>query len=114
MGYDTYMQFILNLGNTIVACFGACLGVALADRMPRRKVLVIGTFFCAVFLAINGALSARWAQLPDDGKNLSVGRAAVASYFLFGIVNTFTYTPLQAIYPVESLTTTARAKGECL
>lgn len=108
------MQFILNLGNTLVSCFSACLGVALADRMLRRKVLIVGTFFCAVFLAINGALSARWAQLPEGGKSLSVGRAAVASYFLFGIVNTFTYSPLQAIYPVECLTTSTRAKGECL
>lgn len=44
LGYGTSMQFILNLINSITSCIGALTGVALADRMPRRKVLVIGTF----------------------------------------------------------------------
>ena len=111
VGYDNYMQFVLNLANSITSCFGALCGVALADRMPRRKVLVIGTFICAILLAINGGLSARWAQMEVGAQDLKVGRGAVAAYFFFNIVYSFTYTPLQALYPVECLATTARAKG---
>ena len=111
MGYDNYMQFVLNLASSIVSCAGALAGVALSDRMPRRKVLIIGTFLCSILLAINGGLSTRWGQFPAGDQNLSVGKGAVAAYFFFNIVYAFTYTPLQALYPVECLQTTARAKG---
>ena len=106
------MQFILNLAGSIVSTVGAFLGVSVADRMRRRRVLVVGTFLSACFLGMNGALSARWAQLPDDAKNLAVGKAAVASFFFCSFVYNFTYLPLQALYPVECLTTNGRAKGE--
>lgn len=111
VGYDNYMQFVLNLANSFCSAFGAGCGVALADKMPRRKVLVIGTAVCAVMLAINGGLSAKWAQTPEDQKDLKVGRGAVAAFFFFNIIYSFAYTPLQALYPVECLQTNARAKG---
>ena len=111
MGYGTYMQFVLNLAGSFVSCFGSLCGVAVADRLSRRKVLVVGTFASAVFLGMNGALSGVWAKMADDAKNLKVGQAAVASFFLFSYAYTFTYLPLQALYPVECLTTNARAKG---
>ncbi|KAG8965040.1 hypothetical protein FRC03_000995 [Tulasnella sp. 419] len=111
VGYGDDMVFNLNLANSFTSAFGAGWGVALADRMPRRKVLVAGTFASAVMLAGNGGLSARWAATPEDSKNLNVGRGSVAFFFLFNIVYSFTYTPLQALYPVECLQTTTRAKG---
>jgi hypothetical protein len=108
------MQFVLNLVNSLVSCFGALCGVALADRMPRRKVLVWGTGICAVFLAINGGLSDLWSkQAARNGGSgsISVGQGAITAYFFFNIVFSFAYTPLQALYPVECLATTTRAKG---
>jgi len=111
VGYDNYMQFVLNLANSFTSAFGAGCGVALADKMPRRKVLVIGTAVCSVMLAINGGLSAKWANTPEDQKNLNVGRGAVAAFFFFNIIYSFAYTPLQALYPVECLQTNSRAKG---
>ena len=105
------MQFVLNLAGSIVSAVGAFGGVALADHMSRRRVLIAGTFASAVLLGMNGGLSARWAQTPADDKNLAVGQAAVASYFFFSFAYTFTYSPLQALYPVECLTTNGRAKG---
>lgn len=111
VGYNNHQQFVLNLASSIVSCFGALWGVALADRLPRRKVLVAGTLGSAIFLGINGGLSAKWAREVGH-ENLSVGQGAVAAYFLFNVVYSFAYTPLQAIYPVECLTTNARAKGE--
>ena len=112
LGYSNYMQFVLNLASSIVSCFGALCGVAVADKFSRRKVLVFGTLASALFLGINGGLSARWAQMPEDAKDIKVGQGAVASYFFFNIVYSFAYTPLQAIYPVECLSTNGRAKGE--
>ncbi|KIJ56848.1 hypothetical protein M422DRAFT_40425 [Sphaerobolus stellatus SS14] len=110
-GYDTNAQFVLNLGNSIVSAVAASVGVALSDRMPRRQALIWGTLASALFLGINGGLSLKWAHMPEDAKILSVGQGAVAAYFFFNIVYSFAYTPLQGLYPVECLETTARAKG---
>jgi hypothetical protein len=106
--------------------------VTLTDRMPRRKVLVIGTFTCAVMLAINAGLSAVLdGQVTSEkitGKPVSksVAQGALAAYFMFNVIFSyvpllcftgcelmirFTYTPLQGVIPVESLETTTRAKG---
>ncbi|KAG8906588.1 hypothetical protein FRB99_006543 [Tulasnella sp. 403] len=111
VGYDDYQIFCLNLANSFTSAIGAGCGVAVADSMPRRKVLVWGTLACAMLLAGNGILSAMWAHLPADRKDLNVGRGAVAFFFLFNITFGFSYTPLQALYPVEVLKTTTRAKG---
>jgi len=99
------------LSNSITSCAGALLGVALSDRMPRRKALIWATLACSVLLAINGGLSAKWAKFPAGEQDISVGQGAVAAYFFFNIIYSFAYTPLQALYPVECLQTTARAKG---
>ncbi|KAG8906586.1 hypothetical protein FRB99_006541 [Tulasnella sp. 403] len=53
---------------------------------------------------------AKWAHLPKDHKELNIGRGAVAFFLLFNILFSFTYTPVQALYPVEVLRTTTRAK----
>ncbi|CAE6439961.1 unnamed protein product [Rhizoctonia solani] len=111
VGYDNYMQFVLNLACSFCAAFGAACSVVLADKMPRREVLIYGTAASAVLLAINGGLSAKWAQSPEGEKDLKVGRGAVAAFFWFCIVNSFAYTAFQALYPVECLHTNARAKG---
>jgi MFS family permease len=101
VGYDSNMQFILNLVNNILSALGAITGVALSDRMPRRRVLVMGTLLCAFWLGINGGLSKVWADNDKKGTiDLAVGRGAVAAYYFFGITYSFTYTPLQALYPV--------------
>jgi len=110
-GYNTHDQFVLNLGNSIVSAVSASTGVSLSDRMPRRQALIWGTLASALFLGINGGLSLRWAKMPEDAKILSVGQGAVAAYFFFNIVYSFSYTPLQGLYPVEVLQTTTRAKG---
>lgn len=74
---------------------GAGIGVSIADRAPRRPILVWGTLACAAMLAGNAALSRAWAGQPVGMENLSIGRGAVTFYFLFNIIYSFTYTPLQ-------------------
>ena len=71
VGYDTDQQFDLNLANSFTSAIGAGFGVALADKMPRRTVLVWGTFVCSIMLALNGGFSAAWAHESDDQKNLN-------------------------------------------
>jgi hypothetical protein len=67
--------------------------VCLTDRMPRRKVLVIGTFTCAVTLAVNAGLSAVLDKQVTSGQTVSksVAQGALAAYFLFNVI--FSYVP---------------------
>jgi len=112
VGYDSNMQFVLNLMITVLATLGAVTGAALSDRMPRRKVLVVGTLLCGLWLGINGGLSKVWTDNYKKGViDLGVGRGAVAAFFLFGITYAFTYVPLMALYTVECLDNATRAKG---
>jgi sugar porter (SP) family MFS transporter len=95
-----------------LSAIGALTAVTLTDRMPRRKVLVIGTFLCAAALGANAGLSAVLDQQQQRGDfSPSYGQGALASYFLFNIIFSFTYTPLQGAIPTEALETTTRAKG---
>ena len=61
-------------------------------------------------MALNSGLS---AALDQQGDNIqeSYAKGALAAYFLFNVVFSFTYTPLQAVIPTEALETTTRAKG---
>ncbi|KAI2627009.1 general substrate transporter [Hypomontagnella submonticulosa] len=103
-------QLAYNLLNSVLSAVGALTAVAFTDIMPRRKVLVFGTLACAAALATNSGLS---AALDAQGDNIqeSYAKGALASYFLFNIIFSFTYTPLQGVIPTEALETTTRAKG---
>ncbi|THH08760.1 hypothetical protein EW145_g2484 [Phellinidium pouzarii] len=111
LGFNTQMQFNMNLIGTCCNAAAAWYAVSLEDRMPRRKVLIWGTLGCSIMLALNAGFSALWAGYKVGNENLNVGRAGAAFFFLFGIVYAFTYTPLQSLYPAECLETTTRAKG---
>ena len=113
---STAQQLGFNVLNQCLSAIGAGIGVSLSDKMPRRKVLVIGTFVCAVMLAINGGTSAGVKQHSDADGNLdpnyvAYGQSALAFYFLFNTIYSFTYTPLQGIIPAEALDTNRRAKA---
>jgi hypothetical protein len=75
--------------------------------------LIFGTLACAAALACNSGLSAALDKQThsDNGVQTSYAQSALASYFLFNIIFSFTYTPLQAVVPTEALETTTRAKG---
>jgi sugar porter (SP) family MFS transporter len=108
-------QLAYNFLNQVLSAIGALTAVTLTDKMPRRKVLVIGTFMCAVALATNSGLSAVLDQYKQRGDfHLGYGQGALASYFMFNIIFSFTYTPLQGAIPTEALETTTRAKGLAL
>lgn len=114
-------QLGFNVLNSVLGAIGASVGVRYSDKMPRRTVLIFGTFACACLLAINGGASdgLKRYQLPDDdhdapgvlpaGKTLA--QTSLAFYFLFNVVFSFTYTPLQGIIPAEALDTNLRSKG---
>ncbi|KAJ5915599.1 hypothetical protein N7466_011532 [Penicillium verhagenii] len=113
LGYkSSSMQLLLNLVNQIISAVGAGTAVCLTDRMPRRPVLIYGTLACAIAMAINAAISEPIAKTGSI--SASKGQAALAFYYLFNVIFSFTYTPLQGVMPAEALETTTRAKGLAL
>ncbi|KGO67789.1 Major facilitator superfamily domain, general substrate transporter [Penicillium italicum] len=113
IGYEaSSTQLLLNLVNSIVSAVGALTAVHFTDRMRRRPVLIFGTLACAVTLGINAGILQEVANTGFIGKNK--GKAALAFYYLFNVVFSFTYTPLQGVIPAEALETTTRAKGLAL
>lgn len=111
-------QLAYNIINQVVSAFCALTAASLTDRMPRRAILPAGTFMCAVLLAINAGLSTVLDQKtvidPVTEKETvpeGIAKGALAAFFLFNCMFSFTYTPLQGVIPVESLSTNMRAKG---
>ncbi|KAL1412442.1 hypothetical protein Q8F55_000187 [Vanrija albida] len=110
---STTAQLGYNLLYAAMCAVGALAGAALTDHMPRRMVLTFGTLLLAVILGVFTGLNAIIDKdlLRGVPMNEGVGKAAIAVYVLFGIACAFTYTPLQAVVPVEALSTAMRAKG---
>lgn len=104
-----HQQLVYNFANSILSAFGAFSGAALTDRIGRRRRLYIGAFTLAVLLAMVAALSSAYGKA--DNVNTAGANATIAMVFLFGIVYSFTYTPLQALYCAEVLRQDIRAKG---
>lgn len=111
-------QLGYNLLNQGISAICALTAATLTDKMPRRAILPWGTLGCAVLLGINAGLSSVLdRQSNANGANgdgpisKPVAQGALAAYFLFNCLYSFTYTPLQGVVPVEALTTTMRAKG---
>lgn len=113
IGYESSStQLLLNLVNSIISAVGALTAVYFTDRMRRRPVLIFGTLACAIALGINAGILQEVANTGFIGK--TKGKAALAFYYLFNVVFSFTYTPLQGVIPAEALETTTRSKGLAL
>ncbi|ORY33140.1 putative MFS lactose permease [Naematelia encephala] len=108
LGYNLLGSVLGSIVTVFVSSFN--------DRIPRRMILVGGTFYMACMLAINAGLSKVMAdQLAANGTfSKSIAQGALAAYFLFLLGQCATNTPLQAIIPGEALENTTRAKGLAL
>ncbi|KJA16923.1 hypothetical protein HYPSUDRAFT_46832 [Hypholoma sublateritium FD-334 SS-4] len=79
-------------------------GSATVDRFGRRKVLLYSTIVMCVILAIVTGL------LSEFG-NAARANAGITFIYLFMVVFSYGWTPMQALYPAEVLSYEARAKG---
>ncbi|KAH6889771.1 general substrate transporter [Thelonectria olida] len=98
----------LNGINPVLCFFGAVLGARLTDVIGRRPLLIYSIIFCSCCFAIMTGTSKLSIDQPS---NDSAANATVAMIFIFGIVFSFGWTPLQSMYIAETLTTETRAKG---
>lgn len=97
--------------NPALCLFGACLGARMTDVIGRRPILLYSIVFSSICFAIITGTS---KLSLDDPSNHAAGNATVAIIFIFGIVFSFGWTPLQSMYIAETLPTATRAKGTAL
>ncbi|KAF8473398.1 general substrate transporter [Kalaharituber pfeilii] len=100
---------------TVSTCGALCI-----DRLGRRPTLMVGTSLFVVWWLI---ITVLMSFIPLDHRNgldqmdhkatsiIQGSRAAIAMIYLFALTYSFSYTPLQALYPVECLSYETRAKG---
>lgn len=78
-------------------------------RLTRnRPLLIYSTIFCSCCFAIITGTS---KLATDDPSQVAAANTTVAFIFIFGIVFSFGWTPLQSMYIAETLPTATRAKG---
>ncbi|KAK7056820.1 hypothetical protein VNI00_002537 [Paramarasmius palmivorus] len=101
---DQGKQQTLNFVNSVTSYIGALAGSFTVDRFGRRKNLFWATATITCILAIVTGL------LSENG-NAARSNAGITFIFLFMVVFSFGFTPMQALYPAEVLSYQARAKG---
>jgi MFS family permease len=101
-------KLLLNGIYPVLALFSAVAGAVLVDKLGRRPLLISTLFFGSVAFAIITATS---KLATDDESNKAAANTTIAFIYLFGIVFSFGWTPLQSMYIAETLPTETRAKG---
>ncbi|KAL2208642.1 general substrate transporter [Sarocladium strictum] len=107
---DSTTVLNINLGISIASGGAACFGASLMDRFGRRKMLIS----CCASLVVLWIGMIVGTSVYHKNDDTSAAEASIAFVFLIGIVFSFAYTPLQALYPVECLSYEQRAKGMAL
>ncbi|EFQ32261.1 hypothetical protein CGRA01v4_11122 [Colletotrichum graminicola] len=101
-------QLLLTAINPIFCLIAAIYGATLLDKLGRRFMMLAGL---AGSLVAYIMLTAFTAETPNN-QNLSYG--VIVSIYLFGIVFSWGFTPLQTLYAVECMENRTRAKGSAL
>ena len=98
----------------LASLLGASIGTWHTEQLGRRKVLILGSFACAVALACAMACSASSHGNPDGSKtgvDHVASRGAIAFLIIFGAVYSWGYQPLLGLYPSEVLSMEQRSTG---
>ncbi|KAF4470118.1 Lactose permease [Fusarium albosuccineum] len=101
-------QLMLNGLNPVFCFIASIVGARYSDKIGRRPLLLCSIFFCSICFAVMTGTSKAATTMGGDP---SAANATIVFVFLFGVVFSFGWTPLQTMYIVETLTTTTRAKG---
>ena len=108
---DEKRVLALNGVNPVLCMIASMIGARMTDVIGRRPLLIYSIIFCSCCFAIITGTSAEATNNPD---NTAAANASVAIIFIFGIVFSFGWTPLQSMYIAETLETSTRAKGTAI
>lgn len=100
-------QLLMNGLNNVFSFVSGVTGSFFVEKIGRRPMLLWGVFLTGlVYIPINVL-----AGLANGNIGKSAGYAFIAMLFLYGVFSSFTWSPLQALYPAEILNNDIRAKG---
>jgi len=105
---DEHKVLALNGINPALSFLGAILGARMTDVIGRRPLLLYTIAFASLCFAI---LTGTSKLATDDTTQVAAANTTIAFIFIFGIVFSFGWTPLQSMYIAETLPTATRAKG---
>ena len=92
-------QLLLNIIYALTGWIAATAGARFHDIVGRRKMLMGSCAGMAICLAIVAATTAEYEQ----NNSLAASSANIAFIFIFGVVFAFSFTPMQAAYAAEVL-----------
>lgn len=108
---DEQTQLMLNGIYPVICLFAAVAGARLTDKLGRRPILIYSLMFCVACFAVMTGTS---KVADDDPSNHDAANTTIAFIYLFGIIFSFGWTPLQTMYIAETLPTATRAKGTAI
>lgn len=91
----------------VVCWISAITGANLHDRFGRRKLLSSSMFLLSIIFAVMAAMTSTYEKTGSKASSYVM----LAFIFLFGIVFSFAWTPMQPVYPAEVLENQMRARG---
>jgi sugar porter (SP) family MFS transporter len=101
-------QLGVSIVTSIIGFIVSQFGAAYTDKLGRRTMLLYGTIgYTVCWLIILITLN----SFNNDPTQTALGIFGWVMLQVFSIIYSFTWTPLNALYPVEILPYSARAKG---
>ncbi|KIV79775.1 hypothetical protein PV11_07321 [Exophiala sideris] len=104
---DTTTLLLLTSMYFVVCWIFAIAGANLHDKFGRRKLLSISMFCLSIIFAVMAAMTATYEKTGSKASSYTM----LTFIFLFGIVFSFAWTPMQPVYPAEVLENQMRARG---
>ena len=80
----------------------------MTDKIGRRPLLLYSIVAASCSFAIMTGAS---KVATEDPSNKAAANTVIAFIYIFGVIFSFGWTPLQSMYIAETLTTETRAKG---
>lgn len=108
---EEYKVLALNGVNPALSFLGAVTGARMTDVIGRRPLLLYTIVFASICFAVITGTS---KMATDDPTQTAAANTTIAFIFIFGVVFSFGWTPLQSMYIAETLPTATRAKGTAL
>jgi sugar porter (SP) family MFS transporter len=111
------LQTNVQMGMNSLQIVFAGLGASQVENFGRRPMLIWVNVACGLaWVGITSAtsianLSSTSTKADKAAVNPSVSKAVLALVYIFQIIYSFGWTPMQALYPVEVLSFEIRAKG---
>ncbi|KAK6459508.1 lactose permease [Scheffersomyces xylosifermentans] len=104
---STTTNVLMNAIYSIVSWVSSVIGSFAHEKVGRRKMFMFSTLACSLCLTGLAVSTARYQATQAA----AASRSALAFIYLFGIMFSFAFTPMQPIYPAEISSNVLRSRS---